>query len=67
MTPQRGVVVGGSEWPTRKAAAFGAVMEEVYGRMQAEAMLEHLTKLIKSEASELIQSRPDLSYTVSGM
>lgn len=41
---------------------FPVMLEEAYGRQEAEALLERLNKCVKEEETELIRSRPDLSY-----
>ncbi len=42
---------------------FPVMLEEAYGRQEAEALLERLNKCVKEEESELIRSRTDLGYT----
>ena len=45
------------------AQSLEAMLEEVYGRAEAADILEGFSKSIKSVSSEVIKSRPDLSYT----
>lgn len=42
---------------------FPAMLEEAFGRMEAQHMLEAFSDTVKHEASEVIHSRPDLGYT----
>jgi hypothetical protein len=43
--------------------SFEAMLEEVYGRVEAEKLLKVLTKTVRSETSQILKFRPDLSYT----
>lgn len=45
------------------AQSFEAMLEEVYGREDAADMLKGFSKSVKSVSSEIIKTRPDLSYT----
>jgi hypothetical protein len=44
---------------------FPAMLEEVYGRVEAGKLLKVLTKTVRSESSQILRFRPDLSYTPS--
>ena len=70
-------LVNGGEMPTyvlviphanyasfkQPAKPFPVMLEEAYGRQEAEALLERLNKCVKEEQSELIRERSDLGYT----
>ena len=45
---------------------FAAMLEEVYGRVGAEKLLKVLTKAVRSESSQILRFRPDLSYIPAG-
>ena len=42
--------------------SFPAMLEEVYGRVEAGKVLKALTKSVLSESSQILRFRPDLSY-----
>ena len=42
--------------------SFPAMLEEVYGRVEAGKVLKALTKSVLSESSQIARFRPDLSY-----
>ncbi len=44
---------------------FAAMLEEVYGRVEAGKVLKALTKSVLSESSQILRFRPELSYTPS--
>ncbi len=41
---------------------FEAMLEEVYGRVEADKVLKAFTKAVRSESSQIARFRPDLSY-----
>ena len=41
---------------------FDAMLEEAYGRQEAEALIHKLGKVVKYTENSIIQNRPDLSY-----
>ena len=45
---------------------FGAMLEEVYGRVEAEKLLKVFTKAVRSESSQILRFRSDLSYIPAG-
>ncbi len=45
--------------------SFEAMLEEVYGRVEAEKLLKAFTKSVLSESSQILRFRPELSYTPS--
>lgn len=45
------------------AKSFVAALEEAIGRQETEELLEDFEKCVKSETTEIVRSRPDLSYT----
>lgn len=42
---------------------FNKMLEEAFGRTEADAILRVFDKTIKSETSEIVRMRPDLGYT----
>jgi len=45
---------------------FSAMLEEAYGRQEAEALIHKLGKVVKYTENFTIQNRPDLSYIPEG-
>lgn len=45
---------------------FPAMLAEAVGQQEAQMMLHHFSKVVKSERSELIRPRPDLGYQPGG-
>ncbi len=45
---------------------FPAMLEEAYGRQEAESLLERWSKAVKGTRSSISRTRPDLSYFPSG-
>jgi hypothetical protein len=45
---------------------FPQMLEEAFGRPEADAFLHKLGKVVKSQESSIIRIRPDLSYTPAG-
>ena len=62
--PQYVLVLPKANWAAFKPMEkpFPAMLEEAFGRMEAEHMLEAFSNTIKHEESEVIRSRPDLGY-----
>ena len=62
--PQYVLVLPRANWAAFKPMekSFGAMLEEAYGRMEAEHMLEAFSNTVKYEENEVARSRPDLGY-----
>ena len=45
---------------------FAQMLEDAYGRQEANSLLERLGKVVRSQRSQIHQSRPDLSYIPAG-
>ena len=46
--------------------SFAAMLAEAVGQQEAQSLLKQWSKVVKSESSSLIRSRPDLGYTPEG-
>lgn len=62
--PQYVLVIPKANWAAFKPMEkpFPAMLEEAFGRMEAEHMLEAFSNTVKHEENEVIRSRPDLGY-----
>jgi hypothetical protein len=63
--PQYALVLPRANWAAFKPMekSFPAMLEEAFGRMEAEHMLEAFSNTVKHEETEVIRTRPDLGYT----
>jgi hypothetical protein len=59
------LVIPRSNWAAFKPMekSFYQMLEEAYGRQEAEKLLDTFSGTLKSQSSEIIRSRPDLGYT----
>lgn len=66
--PQLNLVLPMSKWADMNPPArpFAAVLEEVLGRRETDALLESVVAAIESQRSEILRYRPDLSYLPAG-
>ncbi len=62
--PEYVLVFPRENWASLKGPEkpFPAMLAEAVGQEEAEALLERLRKVVKSESSTLARNRPDLSY-----
>lgn len=66
-TPQLSLVLPMQKWADMNPPErpFVEVLEEILGRREAQALLDSIMDAIQSERSDILQFRPDLSYTPS--
>jgi hypothetical protein len=62
--PEYVLVISHQNWASLEGPdkPFPAMLEEAVGRQEAEALLERLSKVVKSQTSSIIRNRADLSY-----
>ncbi len=63
-TPSYVLVLPQKNWAAMNpmAKSFVQMLEEAYGRQEAQELLEKFSKTIREESAQILRHRPDLSY-----